>query len=174
MIRNRKGFTGIELAIVMIAIAAIGYFAVPPMIKAAGTIFSGGDKNQAKMTHKVEESYSMFYKDEKGNYKPAPVPYKRKEESMNYNSEAPKPTLWDTFKKWIFLLGALAIIFPSFGVWLFKRFKDMKNNLTQLVTGIEEAKKELPPDAVAKLETNLSKKMDTSAKTAVKKIKVKL
>ena len=171
---NKKGFTGIEIAVVFVAIAVIGYFAVPPTIKAAGTLFSGGDKNQTKITHKVKEQYSMFYKDEKGNYKPAPVPYKREEESMNYNSEAPKPTLWDTIKKWAFLIGTLCLIFPTFGVWLFKRFMDMKTNFTQLVKGIEEARKELPPEAVAKLENSLSRKMDTKAKTAVKLIKVKL
>ena len=49
-----------------------------------------------------------------------------------------------------------------------------KQNLTQLVTGIELAKKELTPEAKAVLENNLSKKMDLKAKLQVKAIKADL
>lgn len=178
MFKNRRGFTGIEIAVVLVAIGIIGYFAVPPAIKAAGTLFSGGDKSQQKMTHAVTESeqYAMFYKDERGNFKPAPTPYirKRTETGMNYTSEPIKDSMLDVLKKWAFLIGALCLIFPAFGIWIFKRFLDMKNNFKQLVTGIEEAKKELPPESITKLETNLSKKMDTGAKKLVKEVKVKL
>ena len=172
--RKLKGFTGIELAVVMVAIAVIGYFSVPPTIKAFGTLASGGDKNQTKITHKVKQQYQMFYQDKKGKFIPAPTPYKLEIEDTNYDSQAPKATLWEKIQRYVFLIGALCLIFPAFGVWLYKRFRDMKTNFTQLVTGIEEAKKTMTPEAVASLETNLSKKMDTSAKKEVKQIKVKL
>jgi len=168
---NKKGFTGIELAVVMVAVAVIGYFAVPPTIKAVGSLTSGGDKTQHKQVHKVEEQYSMFYKDEKGNFVPAKTPYSRTEYTENFNSEQPKSSLMDTLKKWAFLIVALAIIFPAFGIKLFTYIMGLKNNFTQLVTGIEQAKKSLSPDDVVKLETSLSKKTNTDTKALVKKVK---
>lgn len=171
---NRKGFTGLEIVFMLLAVSVIGYFAVPPAIKSVGTLWGSGDKNQSKMVHKVKEYRTPFYQDEKGKFVPAPKQDMREEYEENFNSAPVKPTIWEIVKKWAFLIGVLCLIFPTFGIWLFKRFMDLKINLKQLVTGIEEAKKELPPDAIAKLETNLSKKMDTSAKLEVKKIKVKL
>jgi hypothetical protein len=50
----------------------------------------------------------------------------------------------------------------------------MKNNFIQVVNGIEEAKKTLPKESVDILATNLSRKMDSAAKTLVKQAKVKL
>lgn len=171
---NKKGFTGIEVAIIALAIAAIGYFAIPPTVKAVGTLATGGDKNQKKQIHKVDEQYAMFYKDEKGVFVPAKTPYKRVEYMENFDSEAPKPTLWETLKKWIFLIGIAVIIFPAFGVWLFKRIIDLKNNFAQLVTGIEQAKKTMTPEAVKILETSLSKKTNTDTKVLVKKVKANI
>jgi len=172
--KNRRAFTGIEIVMILAITGAIALFAGPPLVKSLGTLTSGGDKNQQKATHKVRQQYQTFYQNEKGQYLPAPTPYKLEVDDMNYISTAPKPTIWDTVKKYAILLGFLAIAFPSFGVWLFKRFWDMKNNFTQLVNGIEEAKKELAAEDIAKLQNNLSKKMDKSAKLAVLATKANL
>lgn len=171
---KKKTFTGIELVMIIAIIGAVSLFAGPPLVKSLGTIATGGDKNQQKATRKVKQQYSMFYQNEKGQFIAAPTPYKLEIDEMNYVSAPPKASLWDTVKKYAILLIFLAIAFPSFGVWLFKRFWDMKNNFTQLVTGIEQAKKELTAEDVAKLENNLSRKMDSSAKKQVVATKAKL
>jgi hypothetical protein len=105
MLKNRKGFTGIELIILVGVIGLISYFAAPSVGKAVNNVFTG-TKNQQKQTHKITEQYSMFYKDDNGNFKPAPVPYKRIEEELNFVRDEPPETLWQKFWK----LGAMAVV----------------------------------------------------------------
>ncbi|MFA5160244.1 MAG: type II secretion system protein [Candidatus Omnitrophota bacterium] len=114
--RSKKGFTGIELIIFVGIIGLVASFAAPSIGKAVNSVFTG-TKNQQKQVHKVTEQYSMFYKDDKGNYKPAPVPYKRTEDSLNYINTEPPETLWQKFIK----LGAMAvviiIVLSYLGLW---------------------------------------------------------
>lgn len=128
MSKSKKGFTGIEIIVLVGVIGLISYFAAPSIGKGVNSIFTG-TKNQNKQIHKVSESYSMFYKDDKGNFKPAPVPYKRIEEELNFVREEPPETLWQKFWK----LGAMAVviivvlsylgIWPVIALWWNKKIK---------------------------------------------------
>lgn len=105
MRKHRGGFTGIELILLVGVIGLVGFFAAPAVGKSVNTIFSG-NQNQQKQVRKLQESYTMFYKDDKGNFKPAPVPYKRIEEELNFVRQEPQETLWQKFMK----LGAMAVV----------------------------------------------------------------
>lgn len=113
---NRKGIIGVELLALVAAIGAVLFFAGPSIGKGVNNIFAG-TKNQQKQTRKMTEQYSMFYKDAEGNYRPAPVPYKRTEESLNFINTEPPETLWQKFTK----LGAMAVviivILSYLGIW---------------------------------------------------------
>ena len=106
MLRNRKGFTGIETLIAIAIIGALIGFFGPQTVKSAGTLLNGGDKNQQKQIHKVNESYPVMYRvDDKGNYKPAGA-YKKNEEFYNLTAQEPPETLWMKF----WHLGAMAVV----------------------------------------------------------------
>jgi len=165
---NKKGFTGLEtvLAIGVIGLL-IGLFA-PKTVASFGDIFNGGNKNQTKQIHKLEEKYTIGRLDTKGHFVKL-GDYSKKEDLQNLVAQQ-VPEKWSTKVKIIigFVL-VLAIAFPTIAT---KVILQGKTNLKQIVTGLEEAKKQLPPESVTILDTNLSKKMDTPAKTAVKKVKV--
>jgi len=74
----------------------------------------------------------------------------------------------------LIILIIVGCIFPPIGAILMWLYVRLKGGFKQLVIGVEEAKAKLPIDAITTLETSLSKKMDTSIKAVVKKIKVKL
>ena len=151
MRKNRKGFTGIELIILVGVIGAVMAFAAPAAGKAINSVFSGGG-NRQKQSHKVSEQYTMFYKDDKGNFKPAPVPYKRTEESLNYVNAEPPETLWQKFMK----LGAMAVaiiallsylgIAPIIALWWSKKVRpkidSMKTELEKTKTAHSELQDE--------------------------------
>lgn len=93
------------------------------------------------------------------------------------SSEEAKMTLFQKvlmLPKIITILVFLGCLFPPLGAIFLWIYNKLKGGLKQIVTGIEEAKKELPIEAIQKLDTNLSKKSDQSTKTLVKKIKVSL
>jgi competence protein ComGC len=152
MRHNRKGFTGIELIILVGVIGLVSYFAAPAIGKAANNIFSGGGNRQKQM-HKVTEQYSMFYKDDKGNFKPAPVPYKRTEEALNYINAEPPETLWQKFMK----LGAIAVaiiallsylgLWPIIALWWNKKVKPKIDAMQTELESTKSAHAELKGDA---------------------------
>lgn len=149
---NKKGFTGIEIALILCAISLMGYFAMPSIGKAINNVFSG-DKNKQKQIRKISEQYSMFYKDDKGNYKPAPIPYRRTEEALNYINIEPPETLWTKFWKMgimavvtIVLLSYLGI-WPIITLWWNKKIKP-KIAATQVqLENLKTEKEELSADA---------------------------
>jgi Tfp pilus assembly protein FimT len=173
MRRNKKGFTGIEMIILVGVIGAVMAFAAPAAGKAINSVFSGGG-NRQKQTHKVSEQYSMFYKDDKGNFKPAPVPYKRTEESLNYTNAEPPETLWQKFMK----LGAMAVaiitllsylgLMPIIALWWNKKVKPKIDALQTELQSTKTAHAELKDEAkmiVASVDDGL-KTMNTSITTA--------
>ena len=170
-IRNRKGIVGIDDAIIVCAIIAVGalavFFAGPSASKTISGIW-GGDKNQAKQVYKLDESRTAFYQDGKGNFVPATKQDVRKEYRENVMSTEPPLTWFQKYGGYLVLLGIIIVAFPSFGVWLTTK---ARNNFAQLVTGIEQAKVSLPKSSVDILESNLSKKMDVKVKAQVKKVK---
>lgn len=170
-IGNRKGIVGIDDAIVVGLIIAVGalavWFAGPSASKTVHDIFSG-NKNQAKQVYKLDESRTPFYQDGKGNFVPATKQDIRKEYRENVLSTEPPLTWFQKYGGYLVLLGIIIVAFPSFGVWLTTK---ARSNFAQLVTGIEQAKISLPKSSVDILESNLSKKMDKKVKAQVKKVK---
>ena len=128
-------------------------------------------KQQKDYHKKTETKPILYYKDEKGEHV---ANWTKEEESTKYFQQEDKPSLLQR------LLGlgvfgiVLCVAFPAFGIWVARKAFIFYGNFKQLVTGIEEAKKELSPDAIKTLETNLSKKTNLDTKALVKKIKVKL
>lgn len=141
---NKKGFTGIEIFFMLMAISAIGYFVVPSVGKAVNTVFQGSG-NRQKQVRKVTEQYATFYQDKDGNFKPTPVPYKRTENSLNYINTEPPETLWTKFWK----MGAMAVIvivllsylglWPIITLWWNKKIKP---KITATQTQLENLKVE--------------------------------
>jgi len=171
---NRKGFVIEGMAamwlVVSLIVGAVAIFKGPEIIKSTGSIFNGGDKNQTRQVHNVTESYPIGHLDDKGKFVKM-GDYKKKEEQLNLVAVQP-PLTWMQKYGWILLLFGIAMIaFPSLAVKIYMR---ARSNLSQIVTGIEEAKTKLPKESVDILETNLSKKMDTSVKKQIKSIKAKL
>ena len=141
--RNKKGFTGVEL-IVLIAISGlVMFFAGPSIGKTVNNLFHGGSTNKTKVTSKVTESYPMFYKDKDGNFIPSKVPYMRTAENFNSTTEAPPETLWEKF----WHLGAIAVViivvlsylglWPVIALWWNKyvkpKIKQAEANLEDMV-----------------------------------------
>lgn len=173
MLRNRKGFVLESMLAVGALIAIIGgvvWFAGPTASKSIHDLWSG-NKNQAKQVYKVEENRTPFYQDASGKFVPVPKQDWRREYRENVLSTEPPLTFWQKYGGYFVLFGIAMVVFPSFGVWVFTR---AKSNLSQLITGIEEAKKQMPKSSVDILSANLSRKMDTSVKASVKKIKGQL
>jgi hypothetical protein len=164
---NKRGFTGLEtvLAIGVLGLL-IGLFA-PKTIASVGDVFNGGNKNQTKQTEKISESYPVGRLDVKGNFVKM-GDYKKSEDRLNLVAQQP-PEKWSTKVK--IILGVLIVLAIAFPAITTKLWLKAKSNITQIVTGIEQAKKQLPKDAIITLETNLSKKMDSDAKDQVKAIR---
>lgn len=168
MLGNRKGIVGIDDAIVICAIVLAGAAAIwlaDATSKSIHDVF-GGNKNQAKQVYKLEETRTPFYQDATGKFVPGVKQDSRKEYRENVLQTEP-PLTWFQKYGWILIiLVVLAIAFPAVTISVWSK---AKSNLSQIVTGIEQAKTQLPPASVAILENNLSKKMDTNAKKVVKK-----
>jgi len=171
--KGGKGVVEIGLVALVAAIGFVLFLAGPNIGKGINNIFAG-TKNQQKATHKVTEQYSMFYKDDKGNYKPAPVPYKKTEESLNMVNTEPPETLWQKFLK----LGAMAIaiivvlsylgIWPIIVLWWKKKIKPKLDQAQADLEAAQTEKKQLRGDAkliVQSVDEGLAS-MDEAIKTA--------
>jgi len=144
---RKKGFTGIEIILLVAVIGVLGWFAGPFIGKGINNIV-GGANNQQKQTYEVTEQYSMFYQDPvTGKFRPAPVPYKRSEKSLNYTTIQPPETLWQKFWK----MGATAVViivvlsylglWPVITLWWNKKIKP-KIEATQAQLEAEQCEKE--------------------------------
>jgi competence protein ComGC len=163
---NRKGFTGLEtvLAIGVIGLL-IGLFA-PKTVASFGDVFNGGNKNQTKQVHKLEEKYTIGRLDTKGHFVKL-GDYSKKEDLQNLVAQQ-APEKWSTKVKIILgLIVVLAIAFPTVATNMIIK---AKSNLKQIITGVALAKTQMTPEQIKILETSLSKKTDLSTKAVVKKI----
>jgi competence protein ComGC len=164
--KNKKGFTGIE---VVLAIAVIGLMAgmfLPKTVASFGDLFNGGNKNQQKQTYTVSEKYPIGTLDEKGKFVRM-GDYSKSETHLNLAAQQ-APEKWSTkIAIVVGILVVLAIAFPAVAVNLWLK---AKANMKQIITGVQQAKINLPPASVAILESDLSKKMDMKAKAQVKKV----
>jgi len=167
---TRKGFTGLEVVLVVAVVGAlIGLFA-PKTIASVGNLWNGGTKNQSKQIHKIDEKYTIGRLDERGKFIKL-GDYSKKEDLQNLVAQE-APEKWSTKVK--IITGLLIVLFVAFPSLAIKAWLKAKSNIFQIVTGIEKARTKLPPDAVATLEASLSSKMDQSAKDAVVVIKERL
>lgn len=149
---ERKGFTGIEIALV-VAIAGLAlFFSAKPIGQAVGGLWEGS-KNRQKQTHKIQEQYQMFYKDKDGNLLPAPTPYVRIEEGMNYVNAEPPETLWQKFWRMgimavviIVVLSYLGIL-PIIRLWWSKFIKPKLDKAKEDLEQVQEAQQQLSQDA---------------------------
>ena len=192
-LKNSRGFTGIEIMIVVAMIGAVSYFAAPSIGKGIHNIFEG-TKNRQKSVHKVTEQYSMFYKDADGNYKPAPIPYKRTESSLNYTHAEPPETLWQKFLHLGIMIIPIIMIISYLGAWPLINFwvkkikksiankqkelenseaetRDLKDNTYLIVQSIDAGLAILPGDMKEKFLGELSKKQDSTTKKLVAELK---
>jgi competence protein ComGC len=103
---KKNGFTGIEIIVLMAIIGVVTFFAGPPMIKATGTLFNGGSKNQSKATHSVQSERVLYQVDPQHPDKMIPVKEKYSEQSYALDAQEPPETFWTKF----WHLGALAVI----------------------------------------------------------------
>lgn len=126
--KNKKGFTGVELVVLVAVAGLVMFFAGPNIGKSFHNIFSGS-KDKQKSVHKVVETYPMFYKNSEGIFVPAKVPYTKTEEYTDTNISNPPETLWEKFWK----LGAMAVViivalsylglWPIIALWWSKKIK---------------------------------------------------
>lgn len=144
---NKRGFTGIEVMAVVAIIGLITYFAAPPTIKAVGTLFSGGDKNQQKAVHKIDRTRTLYEVDPMTN-KMKPVKETYSEYSNEFMAQEPPETLWTKF----WHLGAIAVViimilsylglWPIIALWWNKKIKPKiaaaQNSLEELQTQHDE------------------------------------
>jgi len=168
---NNKGFV-VEGAIVIGILASLVTVVLWKPITSTLGIGNQPQKQQSTIIKKTEAKPVMYYKDEKGNEHVAMAT-----SSYESNVEASEDrvmTLWQKFKVFIIAIVALCIAFPSFGIWLYTKLRQAQANFKQVVTGIEEAKLAMPKESVDILKTQLSRKMDSTAKTAVKNTVSKL
>jgi len=117
---NRKGFVleGVMVlwAVVALTIGAVTIFQGPNLMKAV----TGNDKDKAKQTLKVSESYPIGHLDQKGNFVKI-GDYKKSEDRLNITSEKPTETLWEKFWHlgWmaVIIIGIIAGIITYLGAW---------------------------------------------------------
>ena len=149
---NKKGFTGIEMIVAIAVIGAIIGFFGPPTVKSFGTLFSGGDKNQQKMVHKIDRIRTLYEMDPITE-KLKPVKETYSEYSNESIAQVPPETLWQKF----WHMGAMAVviivllsylgILPIIRLWWSKK---VKPKLTQAQIDLENVqleKDELRGDA---------------------------
>lgn len=171
-IGNRRGIVEWALAFWILTAVVGTILAWKPVSQTLG-IGNQPQKQKSSMSKKVESKPVFIYKDEKGfdHYAMAT----KVEENTLDSSEESKLTLWQKIKNMGLGFVILMIAFPgTIGAFGIKAFLKGKDNLAQLVKGVEEAKTKLPKESIDILDTSLSKKLDQSVKTQVKKIKVKL
>jgi len=141
---NKKGFTGVELIVLVAISGLILFFSGPNIGKGINNIFQGG-KNKTKAEHKISESYPIFYKNDKGEFIPTKIPYSRIEESSGSIVIDPPETLWEKFWK----LGAMAVVvivvLSYLGLWPIVALwwnKVIKPKIVATQTRLEEIKEQ--------------------------------
>ncbi len=167
--KNRRGEV-ITLTLLIVAAVATFFFAGSNL----NPFKSPGQKTKQTVITK-SESKPIIVKGQDG--KEYILQSTKTETSTLDTNEEPKMTLWQrilALPKLIALLVVLGCVFPAFGLFMIRSYFKLKGGFKQLVVGIEEARKEMPAEAMTKLETNLSRKADASTKELVKKMKVKL
>jgi hypothetical protein len=176
--RNNRGEAVTITLITLSILVGVGAFllgATPNPVTSLLGLNKGSGKNISSKDHRSVVTEPVFVRGADG--KDYVLQRTWDVSSSEDIAEQPKMTLWERFMalpRIIALLAILGIIFPPLGIWLITKIKQLKGNITQIVTGVEEARKKMSPADVAILETDLSKKTNTDTKAIVKQIKVKL
>ena len=150
--KNSKGFTGIEMIVAIAVIGAIIGFFGPPTVKSFGTLFSGGDKNQQKMVHKIDRIRTLYEMDPITE-KLKPVKETYSEYSNESIAQQPPETLWQKF----WHMGAMAVviivllsylgILPIIRLWWNKKIKPKLTQAQIDLENVQSEKDELRGDA---------------------------
>lgn len=152
-LKNNRGFTGIELALVICICGALTAWFGPNLVKSIGTITSGGDKNQQKMSRKIKLSEPVYAVDESTGQVTV-VGMKTSDIMTNEAMAIQVPeTLWEKFWK----MGAMAVIiivllsflgiWPIITLWWNKVIKPKILNAQAELEVIQYEKNELKGDA---------------------------
>ncbi|OGM12530.1 hypothetical protein A2V80_00855 [Candidatus Woesebacteria bacterium RBG_16_39_8b] len=170
--RNNKGFADLVIVAMVVLAALVGVVASPVISK----VMPQSKNTSSKDSRTKVEQPVYAINTVTGDIKTVGT---AKWDIINSQdiAEQPKMTLWERIMmlpKIFALLAILGVIFPPLGIWLIKKVVTLKGNFAQIVTGIEEARKEMLPEEVKKLENNLSKKSDLNTKKLVKEVKIKL
>ena len=169
---NRKGFVVEGVVLIGVLCSIVTVLLWKPVTGMLG-IGNQPQKQKSTVVRKAESTPVLVYTDEKGKEHIA-MATKTFESTLD-SSEDRQMSLWDKIKGlgvgFIILMIAFPATIGAFGIRTFFKAKD---NIKQLVKGIEEAKSKMPKESVDILETNLSKKMDQTVKAQVKSIKAKL
>ena len=169
---NKRGFVVLEVLIVALVSVFSTVLLWKPITSTLG-IGNQPQKQKSSWVKKSEVKPVLYYRDEKGNEHVAMAI--KSEESNIESSEDRQLTLWQKIKNLGVGFIILMIAFPgTIGAWGIKTLFKAKENLKQIIQGVEEAKTKLPKESVDILEANLSKKMDLKVKNQVKAIKGKL
>jgi hypothetical protein len=169
---KRKGIVE-TLALLYVVLAFLGGVILWKPTTGLLGIGNQPQKQKSSISKKSEKKPELVWIDQKTGKQYFAYSEKYQENSID-TSEESQLTIWQKLKN-LGLIGViLVIVFPGFGLWMFRMFLKARDNFKQLVTGIEEARKKLPPEAMATLENDLSKKTNLDTKELVKKIKVKL
>lgn len=168
-IKNEKGEIFTVLAIV--AMTILGLVFVPNDLSKAAGLQNKQNKIVQKETSTLEllkDSDGKPIRGEDGSY------IVRRSVKMSDTDQQQEVTLWERIRALPFVLLLLVIAgafcTPIAGVLAVVN-KRLTSGVKQMIIGIENAKKAMHPDNVTTLNTELSKKMDASIKTTVKKIK---
>ena len=161
--KNRKGFTGIEIVIIIAVCGIIGYFAAPKVGEGIHNIVNGGqNQKKATISRQVERTYYVPDEQHPGKFIKDHTDVS-KETSFASDSSQPPETLWEKF--WhlgfiaVVIIALIAGAITYFGAWPF-----VKNWINKLKADI--AAKE----AALQAEQNAHADLSTDAKLIVKSV----
>jgi competence protein ComGC len=141
---NNKGVAVIDDIVVIAVIGAIIFFAGPPLVKSIGTLFNGGDKNQAKQIHKIDSTRTLYELDPVTN-KMKPVKETYSEYSNQSTAQEPPETLWQKFWHLGFIAVAIIVLLSYLGLWPIITLwwnKKVKPKIVQAQTDLENVQAE--------------------------------
>jgi len=149
---NRKGFTGIEIIVLIGVIGLVSYFAGPSLGKSVNNVFQG-ERSQKKATRSIQSVRTLYQTDPQHPDKLIPVQERYQENSYNLDSIQPPETLWQRFWR----LGATAVIiivllsylglWPIITLWWNKKIKPKIDSAKENLQNLQIEHDELSSDA---------------------------
>jgi len=136
---DRRGVIVIDDILLVAVIGLIVWLAGPPTVKAFGTLFNGGDKNQQKIVHKVDSVRTLYQLNPVTN-KMEPVKETYSEYTNQLASQEPPETLWQKFWHLGFMAVVIIVVLSYLGILPIIRLwwnKKVKPKIDQAQAGLE-------------------------------------